>query len=413
MRVDESIIDGQAFYSKKDINENEPYEVSILNNTLESINEYKLANTKIISEASYYCKKIIETCKKLEYERNIIDFIPPLTTSRKKLSESKCFIFGEIDDYHNCKKDLLAYDLKDNILIYSERRNEINSILNTLNEFERQSVVIGNTEYSNSYISDSILFDQIEDISYLFNKIDKDNLDICLIIEDLNVFLTYSDNHLNDLYSLIKRSERQNYNIICLTNSAQLSFKINNAFKNKIMINNSDTNNISSFFMSASEYKGNSLFFKEKPISFIPIIQEKLIYEERKIENIILRIPEIIKTEIKDEKYLIGFDVLSREKVFVDNNTLITSLDEQLLDRYKDYSDYLSIYKYDHSLVKKGYKSIVWLGSGIFSQRIFISKKRNDLNSNEALYINEGKEIIIKVINDVYNTSKINVCEKQ
>lgn len=401
MRIDESVSKGKAFYSKKDINSNDAYEISLLDNTLNSISEIKINNGRIKSEASYFCNKIMNICGELNILGNNLKFLPAESKMRKSFSSNNSFIFGEIDDYIDNKSGILEYSLNENILIYSERKDEINSILNTLNGFNRQSVVIGNKQYIGKYISDNLLFDNDVDIFYLFDKIEKNNLDLCLLIEDLNTFLTYNDEYLSRLYSLIKRSERQNFNIICFTNSSSISFKILNAFKNKVMIENSDQNNISSFFMMKSEYKGSCFYYDEKPISFIPIIIEDLLIEERIIERIINVIPENIEPEINNNMFFIGYDLNSREKVFVDNDILISSYSEELLDSYRRHYNDLEIKEYSHSIVRKDVDKVLWIGPGLYSQRLFTSRQRNDILRSQGILYMDGKERLIKVMNYV------------
>lgn len=401
MKIDESIIEGQSMFSKRDIYLNEPYEVSVLNNTLDSVSSYKIQNNNIHTEASYFCNKIIKACEELNLKIDKLEFLPPDRKHRKELSDNDGLIFGQIDDYINNDRGILKFDIKDNILIYSERKDEINSVLNTLNEHKRKTIIIGSKQYHNKSISDSLLYDQNEDIIFLLDKINTSGLDICLVIEDLNLFLTYNDNYLNILYSLIKRSEAGDYNIICFTSYSCLNFRILNVFKNKIMIENSDINNINNFFMMKSQYDASSFYFDEKPISFIPIYTEEFISENCVLDKVVNSIPETIMKHSINGKHLIGYDAIKREKIFIDEEILITSYDDKLLEYYKNYCDKFMICKYDHSLIKKHFDKILWLGPGIYSQRLFISNHKKELLNFEGLLIEKGKEYLVRIINYV------------
>ena len=71
-------------------------------------------------------------------------------------------------------------------------------------------------------------------------------------------------------------------------------------------------------------------------------------------------------------------------------------LDEELIDRYKDK---LQCIVYDDRNNRR-VNSLIWLGSGLFNQRLFMSNISFDLDSNHGLYINGNKRIIMRIINE-------------
>ena len=117
----------------------------------------------------YYTSLINDIVKKLNINIQKIDFQKPKELDRRKV-KSKSFVMGIVDDYLNAKKYILEIPFNENILIYSSRDNEINNILNILNENKTESVVISHRYIKGGYIKDSILYDENDKISYLFNN---------------------------------------------------------------------------------------------------------------------------------------------------------------------------------------------------------------------------------------------------
>lgn len=399
MLVDTGLIKAQAIYTKADIYGNDSYKVSILSSSLEVVNTYKKDSNKTMSSSSYYCKKILENSLN-KYKSNVLVFLPPDSKDRHKLTNRECICLGEIDDYINSSRGLLAYGLNESILIYTTRKHEINSILNCLNENSRHSIVISNDIYESKYISDSITYDNYEDIEYLLNYLmcNKNN-NLTLVIEDLNCLLSYDETYTDRLSKLIKRKDSLNLNIICLTNSAQISFKLINLFKTKIMINISDISDLSYFYGTRGQYKGKSYFYMDNPVTFVPILIEPFIKQKSILPNIVKSIPELLEFDIKDNKYLLGYNLNSKEPIYMNNVTIISYNDDLLKQYAKNYCDIKTIL-YRNDIKISDNINYLWLGSGIFNQRLFVSGLKDDLNENEGiLFVNNRKTIIRSIYN--------------
>lgn len=402
LQVDDSLLLGQSIYSKNDINGNDTYKVSLLDNTLKPLKSYKQQRGQSFSEASVYCKNIIETCDALKFNIRNIDFLPTNSKYRKELTNSKCFVFGESDDYLNTRRSLVAYDLNDNVLIFSTRKNEVHSFLNTCNEFNKQCAIIGSSVYEGSYISDSLIYEDDEGIDYLLNHLlDNKGLNITLIIEDVSCLLSYDESYLDKLYKLANRSNNLNLNLLFFTSNIQISFKLINCFKNKVLININDNSDISAFYNMRSKYRGKSYHYDNEPITMIPIQIEEYVRSSSILQKIVKRIPEIIKANSIDEKILLGYDISSKNEVYSNNNLLVISLDEELLQYYSSSYDNIetTIYKYNMKVDQN--RDILWLGPGIFNQRLFIASNSDDLNMDEGIYIRKGNKQTIKIINYV------------
>lgn len=397
LKVDEGLVKGKSIYSKNDINGNDQLEVSVLDNTLEKIKTIKERRNMVFTEASAFSERIIETSNKLNIIPSSLDFVAPYPCHRKQLAKGACIVFGEIDDYINNKRGLLACGLSENILLYSGRSKEINSILNTLSENRRQTIVLASKHYSNAYISDSITYDNKDDIEYLLNELLNGNHKITVVIEDVQAFLSYDDSYLDTLCKLIKRSKDRQYNFICICSNSQISYRLLNLFSNKIMIQVSDISDVSYFYSMRSRYKGHNFFFKEEPITFVSIIQEELSKNDPVVEPFVKHIPEQIEAKIIESKYLIGYKCDTRDAIMAEERILISSFDEKLLKPYKEaYKDFCEITLYNNSLSKKNYSQILWLGPGIYTQRLFMPETKNDINNSLGVYICNGEQILIR-----------------
>ena len=395
MLVDGGLVKGDAIYTKNDIYGNDPYKISLLNENLDIVKTYKKANNKTLSSASYYCKKIIDKTKG-QYQPYLIDFLPPVNKDRHRLTSSKCLSLGEIDDYINGKKGLLAYSIKDSLLIYSSRAHEINAILNTLNENKRHSIVIANDIYEGKYISDSITYDNNEDIDYLFNYLlHNRNNNLTLVIEDINCLLSYDETYIDKLAKLIKRKDNLDLSIICLTSNSQISFKLINLFKNKIMININDNSELSYFYGSKGQYIGKSYFYFDSPITFIPILIETFISQKPIIKKIIKSIPEKIEPTIYQNKYLLGYDTYTKDPVYIHDVTII-SYNNDLIDLYKRSYIGIKTILYKNNTRINDDENILWLGPGIFNQRLFVTGAKEDIKEDQGILIVNNKKTIIR-----------------
>ena len=409
LKEDDNIIKAKAIYSKKDINNNDQFEVELLNNLLEPIKKKKYKKANPFFESSYYTSKIIEACNILSISNKKIDYLKPTQLHRNELKNkyinNNQIIIGEIDDYLNARKGILEYKINENLLIYSSRNNEINNYINILKENERQTIVISNTKYESNYISDSILYEDDEDIKYLFNKLINDkNTDTTIIIEDLNTLLSYDEEYLNIIYQLLRRSNVSNYSFIIITKQSNINFKLLNSIKNKVAINIYDNQDLINIFSSKGNYKGNSFYFDDGVKTFIETKIENVFNEQQVLNNYVDKLPEQVKYEYTRDSLLIGYDLLTRKQIRINDNDslLICSYDIDLINKYK----YIFISNpnatssvYNNDLLKNNYHSIIWLGEGLYSQRLFYVDKEVTIGLYDAYYYSMNKGRIIRPVN--------------
>ncbi|MBR5754617.1 MAG: hypothetical protein IKX97_02190 [Erysipelotrichaceae bacterium] len=399
MRVDDTLTHAISLYSRKDINGNDPYAISLLDESLETVKQKTILNREQMTEASYYVRRIFEICDSLGMYPDRLDFLPPASERRKDIRISDCFVLGVKDDYINGYRDVLHYSIKENILLYSSRKKEINMILNTLEENGRQTVVISHDEYRNACLNDSLRYEDTDDIRYLFMVLDREDPEVTVVIEDLGVMLSHDDDHLDLLCRMIRKSRNSSYSFVCLTGTSQLSFRLISSFSNRVMIGISERSDLSCFYSSYSRYKGSNYYADEEPVTFVPVLLEERENRKPSVKKLVIRIPEHIGPHRKDDSFLLGYDLESRKKVFGDRGIKVFSYDRSLLKRYeKAYG--MDAVVYDHKGISDVSDDYLWLGPGVFSQRLFVPLSGHDLKKNEGMLFRDGRRMHVRIIDE-------------
>ena len=397
LKTDALVSKCQAIYAKNDVDGNSPYEVGIYRNDLQDDKKISRSAGDSEKECACFIKKFHAVCKELNLSARMLDFRPPEAMERRKLAKGKCIVLGEIDDYLGDKRGLLAYSLKEDVLICSSRRNEVFSLCNTLNENKRDFLFIGRKTISYGYCAGSYLYEETEEILKVFSLLEKTDRELTVVIEDLNVFLNYDEQHFYKLTDILKR-KGTNISFICLSSSTLLPFRLLDHFKNRSLIACRDSNDIPAFFGMKSAYKGDSFFMKQEPMSFVPILIEEEIKEEVRTLPFLKRLPEIAVPERKGDSYLIGYDVRSREKIFL-SGKLYVSCEEDGLSRIYQ-TAYEEVEVIDKESFRKMKEPFLWIGPGIRYQRSFSVDLKTDLKENEGLLFNEGKKICVRCIDE-------------
>ncbi|MBQ2509980.1 MAG: hypothetical protein II529_04055, partial [Erysipelotrichaceae bacterium] len=324
LRVDDSLIKARSIYAKYDMHDRDPYEVDILDQTLSPVRSVYRQNQGTLSQAAAFCSMILDHCQKNGIVPKKIDFEAPEPCSRKQLTAGACLVFGEVDDYLNGRKDLLAYGFRENILICSRRSNEINGIMNTLNEFRRQSVLITHRPLEGNYICDCLHYEQKEDIVFLFEKLMRSDCEITVVIRDVQALLSCDDNYVEMLCRFLRRSDIRS-NLICLSRDPRISYRLLGMFSGRILIDSRGSEDLNSFFSCGSRYKGNSYFLKEEPVTFVPVKTEEYQKGRRMIGHFIDRIPEKIFPKRDESGSLLGYLERERSPLFCKDRVLICS----------------------------------------------------------------------------------------
>lgn len=404
LAVDDNLLKAKAIYSKRDINNGDAYEVSLLDNRLKLLKKKVIKKDNPFTEAAYITDRIIETGASLGIVPGTLKFSKPESLSieelRNKYGEDEGLILGESDDYLNASLGILKIPDGENIFIFSGRRKEVGGILNSI---RRETVVIGSRKYRNRYIRDSLLYEENDDIQYLFNKLLNDSCGITLVIEDLSCLLSYKEEYSTSLYQLLRRSSQTNLRMIALSKQSSLSFKLLNCFKHKYAIDIHDRQDLLNIFSSYSEYKGTSFFFDEKTISFIPYREEEFREEDISGEPYIEHIPEKVNMKKKGSNVLLGYDITSRQEVYhrKQEDLLISSYDEGAIKVFRKlYKDCpgVEVALYDKELHKEGHNSYLWIGEGLYNQRLFYVDGKEEPETGQAYYLKGNKGRMLRVI---------------
>lgn len=403
LKVDETLRHCFAIYSKTDVNNEDKYEVSVLDKNLNNDYQKTIRNKNPIYESTYICSKIIETSNNLNIKVNEFEYQKPIQRDIDDLVTKDKLVFGIKDDYLNAKRGVLSYSLSDNIFIYSNRKEEINNIIYQLNIHNRKMVLISDKKISVENICDVIEYDDRENLYYLFNKLlDKKLCDITVLIDDINTLISYDENYGDYLLKLSKRKNVSLYNVVVLSSISSINFKILNNFKYKLAIEINDKQDLTNIYSIKGDYLGKSYYFEDTPITFVPCFIKSLQNTKQAVSSFLDPIPTLIYPQTVNEQVLIGYYLDTRSKVYIklDETILITSFNKELLDKAKKLYTYknVEVLLYEDSLVLKKYKNIIWLGDGLYSQRLFYPDRNIELKDNGYLYRN-GRGRGIALIN--------------
>jgi len=397
LAVDESLVKAKSIYSKYPYNQT-VQQIDILDENLQVIKTVKQNKEEIVNEAQYFVSKINDASSILGFKSKSLVFAAPISCDRVSNVGDKMLSFGIVDDYYNENYNELKYDCNSSLLICSTRNNELNAILNNLCQIGRPCIVIGSKVYENSFIYESLIYDNDEDILFLFETLlQSKQLGMSLVIEDLNCLLSYNENYLEYLLKLTKRKQDIGISLIWVSKNTNLSYKLINAFENRISIELNDT---SILFTTKSRYVASSYFESDEVIGFVPNKTEEFIVEKQS-NHFLKRIPDCIKADILNNYYLLGYDIKKRDPIYWNSDLLITSFDQKIIDLYKNYYGDVFTYKlYDRSILDSDAKNILWLGYGVNKQRLFINDSNEELNENEGLLICSNKISKVRIINE-------------
>lgn len=412
LNIDENLVKAKTIYSKNDINNGEAYEVSLLDNRLDVVKKKSVKRNKPFTEASFIVNRINEVSDELNINVDKLSFNKPVSLKREDIIKkydlsNNEIVLGEKDDYLNAFLEPLSIPKGESAFIYSSRNNEINNILNCL---DKRTIVIGSKRYSNAYITDSLLYEENEDVDFLFSKLIKENIDMYLVIEDLSCLLSYSENIGTYLYQILRRSSVSNIKVIAISKQSSISFKLLNSFKYKYVIEILDNQDLMNIFPCRNEYKGTSYYFEEKLTCFVPCKLENLIENKTQFPNYLAHIPDVINI-VKDEKgVLIGYSANSRKAIYINDNEdlIVSSFDEEIVNRlHKEFNAYpnIKVYSYKEALEHKDEYRYLWFGEGLYNQRLFYVDGKEDLKDNEAYYLKGNKGELIRTINYGQNNS--------
>lgn len=396
--VDGTLEKANALYSKNDYEHKDDYEIDILDSCF-SVKKQKIKdNTRLMTEAQYYVKRINEICDEKNITIGKWDFGRHQSYNEKELRriykyDGEDTILGEIDDYKRNKRGLLVSKKYESSFIVSQRKDELINFINTYKNDEL--VVISNKRITK--IPDSLKYDDEEDIKYFFRNIHKKKKTV-LIIDDINCLLSYDDAYLDMIYKLARKRNSLNLTIVLLSRTSQVPFKLINCFQNKYCIEVFEKEEVSALFSYRGDLVGDSFYYDNGLIPFVPIkLTNKVIHNSN--EKAIDEIPEEIRKE--KERVLIGYDCETRKKVYLENELNIVYINKKQYLSFSKYYEYkeVNIYEYNDSLLHKNFDKILWIGEGVHAQRLFYPQGIKGIEEDEGVYMSNGKVIKVKLVN--------------
>lgn len=404
--VDDSLMKGHSIYAKKDINGNEDYSVALLNRQLAAEKKAVLKAERPFMESAYFCEKILDICDEKDYRLPKLKFEKPLPLKslvlKKKYSLEEVLVFGETDDYLNASYGAVSFKGDESIMISSTRKKEIINVLNGLNAVKRASVIIGHEKYMGGYIRESLLFNEKDDILFLFRTMLNDNISFfTLLIDDLNTFLSLDEEYGEYVVRLLNRSNMSGFSFIFINRGSSVNYKILNSFTQKLLIEMHDKQDIISLFGASSRYKADSYYYRDEAVPFVPCIIEDYVLYDSYEKAYIKRIPESIMTSSSVRGTLIGYDIRKRDEIFVSYNDklLITSYDEIIIEKYQGvFEKCLNIdcRICSEKIKPEDYDYILFCGEGIVPSKLFYCDIREELKEKEGiLYHNYRCERIV------------------
>ena len=85
--------------------------------------------------------------------------------------------------------------------------------------------------------------------------------------------------------------------------------------------------------------------------------------------------------------------------MFGDRGIKVFSYDRSLLKRYeKAYG--MDAVVYDHKGISNVNDDYLWLGPGVFSQRLFVPLSGHDLKKNEGMLFRDGRRMHVRIIDE-------------
>ena len=399
LKVDESLLEAQSLFSKKDAFNSEPYQVQLLKDDLGIKAQSRISFTKGKSEAAYFTGKCIAAAEKIGMRALPLNFKKPLEQKRLSLCKDPCIVLGESDDYLKGRQGLVAYGFNEDLLICTSRKSEHYALINMFNEHHIRMVMIGAKRYEKQMLADSFRYDEKKDLTLLFDILLKVKEKTVLIIEDLTVFLSYDECYRDEILKLLKQ-KNDFLHLVALSHSTQIGFRFLNGFENKVLIYGKDPNDLSYLFSEKSSYKGDSFYRKEELLPFVPISLENYVSEKTVLKPLLKRIPEKIAFESSEKGILLGYDLVTRKPFYWKEKVTITSFDERLLDLYrKAYGNFEQVNIFKPEDLKKKTEPMLWLSGGLFLQHLFMASFKEDLDPEDALFIHEGKMIRLRCPN--------------
>ena len=388
--ADRSFLSAKSVYAKSDPL-HEPYRVSVL--------RYDLAEEKTKSfhrpgetpEIVDYIGKIMRLSRELGLRKEPIDLLPPSPEELDRVCEKGTLVLGRKDDFLRRDQSLLSYPEKEDLLIVSKRKEELNVLIA---QYERNGIpllLIAKERHKGSAIRDSILYDEEEDIAFLFHQLlDTGEEGMILLIEDLSLFCALKEEYTGELLKLLRLKGKNGLSFCFLSSSTRFPYRILNAFEHRILIDDGREEDLQDLFGKKPLMKGKSFYEEDGVRSFVPVmIPERK--EEGEASPYLRKIPSSFPIGEKGDSVMIGYDLREREEIFVKKeDLLICSFSEEALSLYEKAG--IAVKKISLTDTAVSSSSILFVGKGLSRQRLFYPADPKELRPGEGYLCNGDYE---------------------
>lgn len=393
---------------------------------------------------------IQEATKEMEYEKSPL-WLEPLNTTlfypdRKKM------VLGRYDDYYNKRQPLYNYSFEEPLRmgILSSNQKETYQLMDTI----LYSLIKEKEEIEHIYVLDGqhtpnhwdSFSDAITTISFhkprqwerLFYYLSTHQFQrsVVLLIKDSNSFFHLFEEGVSSIFQLMNQAKSVIHFIFFLSQPQVFPYRLLSILNHRIALMSS-SQDLSIFFEStikkSIQEKEKGLVLKDILYDFrYFVVSKELIqnlsqnYLQNPFKNQLAKYPEIpekIFFHVKEDGYLLGMNVLDAREIWIQNETcyVIAQYTEDLNGYYEIFRKYypciliqeenwknqfvpfvfVSLEQYSR-FVKDTVevKHLLFVGDGFYDQYVIPHGKRQELFSNEAIYIYRNRNQVIQIVQE-------------
>ena len=396
--LDNTCYRGKSVYAKGDPLR-EPYRVGLPDRRLRIVKEKAVPQKGSFPENGLYVKEILKVTEEAGIHRETMDFLRPEEAERRKIRKNGYYTAGTRDDYLHGDREILVYPVYEDLLVWSNRKKEMNGYLNTLFEEGISVILIASARYEGKTVRDTVLYEEKEDLLFLMEELSFPHDPLVILIEDLQSFLSYDESYPALMERMLRNKERLGVSFLVFTRVLSGYQRVLSLLKRRILIGSSSKEDCLQLFSGVPKLKGDAYYEEEDILPFVPVREEDLLASEREVETFIRRIPEKRKGKEEDGMYLIGYDRKKREEAFYpkDGKLSVYALDYETLRPYENSGFPLCVYNGQRM---KGNEDILWVGPGLESQRLFYPPFSKDISDEEAYLYSKKEKVLLMRLND-------------
>ncbi|MBQ1508058.1 MAG: hypothetical protein IIZ47_01420, partial [Erysipelotrichaceae bacterium] len=333
--ADRSFLLAKSVYAKSDPL-HEPYRFSVLRYDLKKEREKTVPVTGAVPEIVTYVKMIERVSREMGLSGQHIDLLPPKPGVLEDLYEKGRLVLGQKDDFLRQDDGLLSYSEREDLLIISARKKELDTLLFQYEKNGIPVLLIARKRHYGPMIRESLLYDEEEDIAFLFHQLkDARETGMAFLIEDLSLFCALKEEYPEELQKLIRLKGRNGLSFCFLSSSLKIPYRLMDSFEHRALIGSSREEDVRELFGKKALMSGSSFYELDGVRPFVPALIPEY-PESGETPSYLRRIPSSFSLTWDEENVLIGYDYREREKIFVKKEELLVcSFTEELLRIYE------------------------------------------------------------------------------